>query len=288
MGLPRAHLIKYAIILLVAAVGLAGIGEILLGVGFLRFNAVFALIILLGLIDLGIAALLFPLYGRVALRVRDFLEDPKLVMVAYAVIFYSFMAGVFFTAARAYVGGVTIIIGTILAGFTYYAWSKEVIKGPGGRTILGIIAIIAGIFLAIGGFMTGYLVVTAHVGVASIAIILAGIAGLSTQFMKHETAVKLGNVVTYLISIIFAAALVVGGALTIWGAATRVGAGGLITAAASLGLIGGIATLVSGILILILSLTQLIAMARGAPARVEGPPPEAPQPPPPPPPPPPE
>lgn len=283
---------KWLPLMYVGAVAFEGLGLIFGGIWFLqwasnpwvaarfgRLATAGGLAVLGGIIDLGLAGLLFLIFKFGIPDPEAMLNDSRslfVVLLAGALIFFS---GIEMLVLRSYVAGVGLVIAAVLLLTSYFIWSWKLIRGTQEPMITGIIVVIGGIFLAIGGFAANAVIAALHMGVASIAVMIIGIAYFMRLYVTPQTSQKTTRTLLMFSKLVITVALIVGGGVAIWSATGTFGWGGFATATAVMDVLSGILALIAGIIALILTLTELgkELSAVGQPPPPP-PPPEAPAP----------
>ncbi len=294
---PLQAITKWLPLMYVGAVAFEGLGLILAGAWFLQWASnpwygaalgnlgiAGGLIVLEGIIDLGLAGLLFLMFRFNIPELETLLNDSRLLFAALLAGGLVFFAGVELLVLRSYVPGVGFVIAGVLLMASYFIWSKKLIRGPQEPMITGILVIIGGIFLAIGGFVANAVLAAMHMGVASIAVMIIGIAYFMRQYVNPQTGQKTIKMLIMFSKLVATIALIVGGGVSIWSATGSFRFGGLGAASGAMDILSGILALITGIIALILTLTEL-GRELSATAQPPPPPPSAPVPEPPPPPP---
>jgi len=283
----RDQFLRVAVIGFIAGMFFDGLANIFVGVGMLstpmnpyygvggRLTGFAALAVVYGLLVIGASLLLYPYmvdYRKVeSIEVESFRRDQKLWMVVLILGGALFFLSIAFIVMGAYTSGVAGLIGIILGMLVYLSWSRGVVPPISTGMMLGVFTILTAIFLAIAGFSGSIIVGGAHLGVFSIALFLVAVPAFLSPSSGEN---RLREVILLISLIVFSATLIVGGALGLWSSAGSIGRGGLFSVSAAMGLIGGIASLLAGIMILILELGELAReMQQEAPPSLPPPPP---------------
>ena len=288
------HVVKYAVIALIAAIILDGLVNMIEGGIYIwlttslhwpaRFGGAGAVAIIASLAEMGVGfLLLLPIIsGKGIPRKEDIMSGTgRYALLFYLVIGYFFLAGLAYTILGAYLPGISLILASVFFALVYVAWRGMFAMPP---MVTAIFMVIGGVLFSIYGFATLTVSLGMEAGVLGVGAIFVGIYYLLINMGVKNPGLE--KAMYYITLMTGEVGFIVGGI----GGFVRIANGamwsGIYIAVSVFTLFYGIAALIGGLIAFLYTVKQAISeISSGGPAPAPATAPAPPTTPPPPPPP---
>lgn len=264
-SLSTLNTLKLGLLTFISAVALDALATIIVSAGLLAIpfiSKVVALGIIIGLLEFCIVAVaLLPKLRSLDIDLSSDLASSRGFIVVITLFLIMLLGGVELLAMRAVLPGSMEIVGAVIGIMTYFLKFKTSSPISQNDLLITVFALVATVFLAVAGFSGAGNILTTHLGVVSIAVMIASVTLIARSYGASE------KVITSLLTvaaIVFAISLLVGNGAAIWTASHTIGYGGAIAAGSVIGMISGIAGIIAGIVIVIEGLKKVSTLMKTA------------------------
>ncbi len=265
-SLSELSTLRLGLLTFVGAASLDALATIIVSAGLLAIpfiSKVVALGIVTGLLEFCVVGIaLLPKLRSFSTDLKSDLVSSRGFLVITILFLMMLVGGVELLAFRAVLPGSMEIVGAVIGITTYFLKFKTSSPISRNDLLITVLAIVTAVFLAVAGFSGAGNVLTTHLGVVSIAIMIASVTLIARNFGASESVIT--SLLT-IAAIVFAISLLVGNGGAIWTAARILRVGGAVAAGAVIEIIAGISGIIAGIVILIEGIKKVSTLMKAQP-----------------------